>query len=133
MRENVKKRDNFSDINIAEVAYIPYAGYKEFPNRFEYEYGKEKTIILRNELTGELEEVEYKYSGAVPLKHAEGYQWYWGDVKADDYNSNICFYFFKDGTFKEAAITLCGNSLSKKEFDKISKGVKYPAEVTARF
>ncbi len=133
MRDHIKKRNNFKDIDINEVAYIPYAPYKEFPTRYDYKDGEKKTIVLLNKLTGELEEIEFKYDGAVPLPHENGYMWYWGEVKTNDYNASIVFYFFRDGSFKEAAVTLCGRSPNREEFKKMKRGIKYPAQITARY
>lgn len=133
MCEQIKKRDSFADVDVENMAYIPYEPHLEVPRCTDYEYGVKREMVFRNTLTGKLERITYRFSGAVPSQSRPGYQWYWGDIISKDYHCCLVFYFFRDGSFKEVAASFCGDSLSAKEFQKISKGARYPAEVTARF
>ena len=133
MCEQIKKRNSFKDIDIERVSYIPYEPYLEIPSRMDYEYGVKRSIVLRNMRTRELEEITYRFSGAVTLNAQNDYWWYWGDVDSKDYHCCLVFYFSAGGGLKEVAILFCGDSLTTEEFRRISKGSRYPAEVTARF
>lgn len=109
--------------------YLRYFPFEEIPSNKDFEYGQERSIILRNE-GGELERIKYRLSGAVPLS-AGGYHWVFGDVLSTNYHACLVFNFKQDGTLDKITLSFCGRSPDFEEFKEITDQIRYPAEFTA--
>ena len=133
MQEKIIERRSFTDVDVGRVAYIEYEKYNWLPNSEDFEYGKEHTIVLRNKLSGKLEQMKYVLSGGVPSLSRPGYCWFWGDVISDDYSCCLVFNFDLNGECNKITVSFCGKSPSFEQFEEIVEDTKYPAEFTARF
>lgn len=123
------ERKGFADVDIYKKAYLVYSAYKDIPNDFRY--GERRSIILRNEETGQLEKINYRLSGAFKSHHPDEYAWIFGQVESNDYPGCLVFNFNEDGSVGKITISFCGKSPDAVEFKEMTKGIKYPAEVTA--
>ena len=59
MEAKIRKRRDFSDIDVENTAYIEYELCGDQPDFSAYTYGTKHSIVLRNTATGELEEFEF--------------------------------------------------------------------------
>ena len=132
MREIIRERRSFSDVDLDGTAYIPYEPYLEIPKCTDYSDGKKSKIILRNKSTGVLEEISYKMSGGVPFDSRPGYYWFWGDVESEDVNCCLVFYFKIDGALDKISLSFCGKYPTSEELKKMNSGIRYAAEFSTR-
>lgn len=131
MSEKILDRNDFADIDIDNVAYIPYEIYQEIPTCFDYRYGKEQEMVLRNKITGNLERIKYRMVGAVPFSTRTGYHWYWGKIKSRDHNCCLAFYFKPSGKLNKITASFCGESLNSFEFNRRNRLIAYAAQITS--
>lgn len=108
MCENIKKRTDFSEINQKETSYIPYEPYLVAPSCNDFDYGKDSSIVLRNMNTGELEQIDYRLTGSVPLYAKPGLHRYWGKIYATGAYAELLFDFWPDGKFRQVNVVFCG-------------------------
>ena len=130
MRKNLKIRNNFADIDIDRVSRILYEPYREAPRCTDYIKDGKREIVLRNTLTGELEQISYRLSGAVPFSCRPGYYWYWGEMETEDYHCCLAFYFNGDGSLRSISASLCGDSIKSEKFAEANRQIRYAAEIT---
>ena len=126
----VKERKSFADVDIFNKAYLVYSADTDIPNK-DFRYGERRTIVLRNVETGQLEKINYRLSGALKSHHPDEYAFIFGQVESDDYPGCLVFNFNEDGSLGKITLSFCGKSPNVVEFTEMTKGIKYPAEVTA--
>lgn len=127
---NIRIRDSFSEIP-EETAYINYAPYNRIPSCEDYVYGKEESIILRNATTGELEQITYRLTSAMPFITRTGYQSYWGEIQPENCRCCLVFNFALDGRLESVTASFCGKSPSVSELDQMNEKITYGAQITA--
>ncbi len=134
--ERVRKRLRFSSWEM-QKPYLLYTPHKVFPGPMDVteEDLLEKvprSIILKNEENGILEEINYVLVGGMRFTRREGYQWYFGEVKTTDGTySCLCFNFGEEGELKEIHISFCGRSATTKRLEEMSRGAKCAAEAVS--
>ena len=132
MQSKVRKRKSFLDVDLGKTAYLEYEKYDWLPSSEDFEYGEERSIVLRNKSSGELEQIDYVLSGGVRSATRPGYCWFWGDVISDDYNCCLVFNYDSTGKCDKVTISFCGKSPDCGQFKEITKGTWYPAGFTAK-
>ena len=125
----IKERKDFSDINVEEIHVIPYDIYEERPRCTDFKYGENRSIILRNKMSGELEKINFKFIGSMPFDDSPGCYWYWGQIEADGPNCCLTFYFEADGSLRSVSASFCAKSPSHESFKRMNEKVSYPAEI----
>ena len=132
MEAKIKKRRDFSDIDVENTAYIKYELCGDQPDFSAYTYGTKHSIVLRNTATGELEEFEFVISGD-DGEFFPNTRKLWGDIIADDSDKNHCILVFNIEWNKVEKITasFCGISMDISEFAKIVESKSYGAAALA--
>ena len=133
MNEEIKRRQDFDDVDIINTAYLVYDPYNEVPGWSDYKDGETRSIILRNRATGMLEQIDFKYSGYVPRSAPGEYHYFWGDVLASGPHCCLAFYFDYEGNCEKIAVSFCGTKMSHEKFKEIEKYTSYPAQFTAAY
>lgn len=126
----IRERRSFKDIDILKTAYIEYEFADEVLTHEDFHYGEERTIVLRNKETNELERITFRFSGSVMNPDGVHYQWFFGDIVSDDYNSCLVFDFDSNGDCTGISATFCGKSITDEKYDEITKNNHYPAQFT---
>ena len=128
--ETIIDRDNYDDIDVINTAYITYVPYREIPSYSDCKYGEQRTIVLRNKETGQLERINYTYCGCVLSITRKGcYLWFWGDVEAKGAHTCLVFNFDTNDNCYLITISFCGKSLPIDEFIRRNKDSKYGADI----
>ena len=132
MEAKIRKRRDFSDIDVENTAYIEYELCGDQPDFSAYTYGTKHSIVLRNTATGELEEFEFVISGD-DGEFFPNTRRLWGDIIADDSDKNHCILVFNIEWNKVEKITasFCGRSMDTSEFAKIVESKSYGAAASA--
>lgn len=126
-----KVRKDFKDIDVNKVSRILYEPYLDnIPKATDYKRGEERTIVLKNLSSGELEQIRYRLTGAVPFSDKPGFYWYYGEVNAEDYKSVLAFYFNGDGSLRSISVSFCGGDPTDLDFSQTNRSIRYAAEFT---
>ena len=135
MQDIIKRRIDFREVNIQNTAYLVYEQYNNAPKWSDFKYGENCTIILRNCESGNLERIDFIYSGCIPLEGngANGYISFWGDIEASGPHACLVFNFDSTGKCVKITVSFCAPSMDSKTFSKLSEDCKYPAQITTKY
>lgn len=124
MREQIIKRwDYHSEMENNENVCIPYVPYLEMPDCHDYKYGERRTVILKNAITGDLEEISFQLTGATPFFTQSGYRRYWGQIESQ---RSVClvYSFGLDGRLDSIFAAFCGGHPATSALRFMGGGLK---------
>ena len=132
MEPKIRKRCDFSDIDVENTAYLEYELCGDPPDFSSYSFGSKHSIVLRNIATGELEEFEFVISGddGCFFPNARTLQ---GEIIADDSDKNHCIlvFYIQWGKVENITASFCGKSMDTSKFAKIVESKSYGAAALA--
>ncbi len=125
----MKLRNTFKEYNPEEVAFINYELTDAKPDFATFKYGTAHSVVLRNQTTGELEQINFTICGD-DGEFFPGARTLWGDIKSEDYHTILVF-SMNDNEVTSVYASFCGNSISRSEFAKRVEEAPYGVAAVA--
>lgn len=103
---DIKVRENYDEYDPIKKPYIEYEIVDQIPENTDFVSKENRTIILKNKETGELEKLNYCMIGGVPDMIHKGYLWYYGQI-VPECGMDLVFNFDYYGRIKSIVATFC--------------------------